>query len=180
MGEGQGMSTTKKVLIGAGIVAAGAITFALLSEEPPIRVKGGSLDIEIYAGGTQSWASDGDDWKLKSNGANISGRYNFTINVGNYCTSSGTPPPQVKELTIVVAANSARGVTIKPHLFKTRIKPKGDFEIVPNNDKIVANPNSGTVTITVKPGYGTAPEWSCTFPDGTFQEACLYKGNSCS
>ena len=178
MGDGQGMSTTKKVLIGVGIVAVGILAYSLLSEEPPIRVKGGSLDIEIYSGGTESWGDAGNDWRLKSSGTNASGKYNFTIVVGNYCTSSGTPPSIVKELTIELAG---RRVTIKPRgvVAKTMITPKGDFSSVPNNPKVVANPNSGAVKITVKPGYGTANEWSCTFPEGTFQELCLYK-SQCS
>jgi hypothetical protein len=181
MGDGQSMSTTKKVLIGVGIVAVGALAYALLapaSEEPPIRVKGGSLDIEICSGGTESWDDGGNHWKLKSSGTNGSG-YNFTILVGNYCTSSGTPPSTVKELTIGLATKS---VTIKPRGWispKTKITPKGDFIKVPNNPKIVTNPKSGAVTITVKPGYGTADEWSCTFPEDTFQELSLYRSSKC-
>ena len=66
MGDGQGMSTTKKVLIGAGIVAAGVLAYSLLSEEPPIRVKGGSLDVEILASKTEKWEKDGTDWKLRT------------------------------------------------------------------------------------------------------------------
>lgn len=167
--------------IGAAVLAAlGFGLLAILSEEPPIKVRGGSLDIEIYSGGTQYWADGGNHWKLKSSGTNWSGKYNFTIERGNYCTSSGTPPPEVEEVTIDL---KGKKVTIERHVsafLKTRITPKGDFSIVSNNNKIVTNPKSGDVTITVKPGNGTAPEWSCTFPEDTFQLLCLHKAPSCS
>ena len=180
MGDSQSMSTTNKVLIGVGIVAVGALAYALLapaSEEPPIRVKGGSLDIEICSN-SASWDDGGNEWKVNSS-SNYSNEYKFEIAVGNNCASSGPPPDKVKEVHIAVGTTS---VELRRHRSfpnfskgKTKVKPKGEFERV-NPARILANQNPGDVKITVKPGYGNEPHWSCTFPAGQFQDLWLNKG----
>jgi Pyruvate/2-oxoacid:ferredoxin oxidoreductase gamma subunit len=171
MGDGQGMSTTKKVLIGVGIAAAGVLAYSVLSEEPPIRVKGGSLDVEIRASNTAKWEPAGNEWNLKSGGTNISGNYNFTIVVGNHCSP---PPTSVKEVNIAMAQED---IQIKSHFFKTKMKTKGYFQQV--SDRLLTYSGSDTLTVTVKPGTGNNNQWQCTFPKDEFQELCLYKGTPC-
>ena len=183
MGDSKG--NLKYVVVGVTVIAVlGFGLMAIQSDEPPIKVRGGGLDIEVYGGANDAWLDGGNHWKLKSSGMNVNGLYNFDIVVGNYCTSSGTPPSAVEEAWIQVGESPAKRVQIKrhwspTHFLKTKISPKGDFTSVPGKPRIVSNPNSGAVTIIVKQGYGTASEWSCTFPDGTFQQLFLYKNTKC-
>ena len=172
------------IAIGVTVVAVLGVSSLLLSDEPPIKVRGGGLEIEVQGDANDFWDDGGNHWKLKSGGVNVKGQYNFDIFVGNYCTASGTPPATVEEAWVQIGENPAKRVQIKRHVLsthflKTKITPKGDFASVPGKPHIVANPNSGAVTIIVKPGYGTAPQWSCTFPDTTFQHLCLYKKTKC-
>lgn len=171
MGDGQSVSTTTKVAVGIGIVTVGILAYALLSEEPPIRVKGGSLDVEILASKTEKWEQDGTEWKLKSGGGNIFGKYNFKIAIGSHCSP---PPSSVKEVNIAMAQED---VQIKTNWFKTRIRTKGHFQQV--SDKLLTYSGSDAVTVTVKPGVGNNNQWQCVFPRDEFQELCLYRGTPC-
>ena len=163
-------------LAGAFVVGAaiGGIVgvLAARSDEPPIKVRGGSLDVEIMASGAEEWKQAGNDWELKSGGTNTSGTYNFTIVVGNHCSA---PPTSVKEVNIAMAEED---IQIKPLNSKTKIKTKGHFRKV--SDKLITYSGSDTVTVTVKPGVGTNPQWQCTFPRDEFQELCLYKSQPCT
>ena len=181
------------MLIGAFLVGAlliGTLLLGLLaqlgvlSEEPPIKVRGGSLDIEIVSEGSEFWEEDGDDWILKSGGVNISGNYKFSIALGSHCAASGTVPAAIKKLYVSLGpADQPPVETVelsrhKKKLFKTKVKPRGNFRPVTNKPKIVTNDTDADVTVVVTPGVD-APEWRCTFPKGTFQELCIYKGDSC-
>jgi hypothetical protein len=154
-----------------GAVVGGLTLTATRSDEPPIKVRGGSLDVEILASGTEKWEPAGRDWNLKSGGSNISGNYNFKIVVGGHCPA---PPTSVKEVNISMAQED---IQIKAHLFKTKVKTRGNFQQV--SDKLLTYPGSDVLTVTVKPGAGNSNQWTCTFPRDEFQELCLYKSGSC-
>jgi hypothetical protein len=177
MGDGQGMSTTKKALIGAGILAAaGVLAYSLLSEEPPIRVKGGGLDVVL--GGDATWEDGGDDWKVKSGGWNLSGVYYFGIDVGKSCGNSGPPPAKVKRLTLVYGGGT---YTIRRHttaLFKTKLEPKGDFSLTDPKKKTLSNAKSSALTVTAKPDGG-GQDWTCVFEAEQFEELCLDHKQPC-
>jgi hypothetical protein len=67
------------VLVGAGIVIGGILTgFVAAGDEAPIRVRNGSIDLELYGG--KKWNEDGDKkhWKLKT-GTRHSNNYGVYI-----------------------------------------------------------------------------------------------------
>ena len=164
-------------VIGAAIGGGLAFLVGRLADEPPIKVRGGGLDIELGPGAT--WEDDGTNWKVKSNGWNPLGNYNFGIVIGeNDCRDSGTPPPKVKRLTLEYGG---RTYTIRRHvtaLFKTKVEPKGHFTIAdPQYKKILTNPNTTPLKVIAKPTSGK--DWVCTFEAGTFQELCLDHKQPC-
>ena len=179
-------SKGKLTYVAIGVIVVAAVGFGLvatLSEEPPIKVRGGGLEIVIDSNDTESWVDDDDEddtWKLEADYSGAWSTYKFKIVVGNNCGSSGQTPSTAKEVTITLDGTA---VQIKRHgsLFskKTKVKPKGDFVKDANDDKILSNSKTGAVTVSVKPGVN-ANEWSCTFPDGQFQYLCLYTTSDCS
>ena len=171
----------KKVAVGVTAIAVlGFGLLAIQSDEPPIKVRGGGLEIVIDSNDTESWVDDSADWKLEADYSGVWSTYNFKIVLGNNCGSSGQTPSTAKEVTIALDGTA---VQIKRHgswfSKKTKVKPKGDFVKDANNGKILRNSKTGAVTVSVKPGVN-ANEWSCTFPDGQFQHLCLYTTSDCS
>jgi hypothetical protein len=171
----------KHVAIGAIVIAAlGFGISKLLSDEPPIKVRGGGLEIVIDSNDTESWVHDDDAWRLEAGHSGGGSTYKFKIALGKNCGSSGQTPSTANEVTIAL---DGKRVQIKRHgswfSKKTKVKPKGDFVKDGNDEKILRNSKTGAVTVSVKPGVN-ANEWSCTFPDGQFQYLCLYTTGDCS
>ena len=176
MGDGQSMSTTKKVLIGLGIVAVGVLAYALLttSEEPPIRVKKGSMHLDLLTSG-QGWNQDSPDgkvWSPKGSGKNPSHKYTLMWSL------DGTPcenPLPTQANRVEVWYSDATNVEIK-HQPSHKSQLIGSTTLSMTNDerRLTYGVGGYVARIRVTPG-----NFSCTFTAGEFLGLCLCQGAAC-
>lgn len=166
---------------------AGGKGVTILTEEPPIRVRGGGLDIEIESNGSEYWAEKGGRFQVESV-AEAKDEYNFEIILGNNCSTSGTPPTTVKQVTLDYTGVEADKVTIKSQSSwgskKSRVTPKGKFKKDPNNEKRLSYRRESTgvdgpIKVKAKPADNNKPDWDCEFPANSFQGLCLYTSRKC-
>ena len=180
MGDGQGMSTTKKVLIGLGIVAVGVIAYQLLSqsEEPPIRVKRGSMYLDLLTSGL-GWNQDdpaGKEWSPKGAGQNSAHRYNLKWSL------NGTPcrdPLPTQANRVEVWYSDETKVDIK-HLNTNKSQLSGSSTLSKTSDerRLKYGLNGYVAKVRVTPG-----NFECSFTAGEFEDLCLCQGtcpNNCS
>jgi len=143
-----------------------------------LRSASAVADSTSNSGATGRGRTPAGHWKVKSDGWNLWGDFYFGIDVGNSCGNSGTPPAEVKRLTLEYAGST---YTIRRHVtafFKSQLEPKGDFTMTDPNKKILSNTQSSALTVTAKPANG-GQDWTCVFAEGQFEELCLDHKQPC-
>jgi hypothetical protein len=175
MGGGQGMSTTKKVLIGAGIVAVGVLAYKLLStrsEEPPIRVKKGSMNLDLVTTGP-GWNQDdaaGKEWSPKGSGQNPGHKYALMWSL------NGTPchePLPTEANRVEVWYSDSANVDIKHQSTHTSKLMASRTLSQTNDERRLTYGIAGFVErIRITPG-----NFTCSFTAGEFEGLCLCHGS---
>jgi hypothetical protein len=168
----------KYVAIGAGLLAGGYLLYLALSvsDEPPIRVKGGSMYLELATSdGTVEWEAAGNSWNVKSNEKNWFHSYNFRITMSGGQCSSQTPPSEVRSARIEYPTEDVKiGTKLN---FKSAADTNGNLR--KESAKCLSLRTQDSVTkVSVKP-WPMGREWHCTFQPGQFKELCLYGKNDC-
>jgi hypothetical protein len=108
------------VIVLAGLVAAARWVY-FASEEPPIRVRNGSMNLVLDSG---TWVTNGSAWS-PSVGA-ITGKYDVKVDLaeGITCLSGTTATGNVIKITY---GDSPNPIMITPAAKKTQVTPKGGF-----------------------------------------------------
>ncbi len=141
-------------LVGAGIY----MVMSLAGDEPPIRVRNGSMEVELAWG---EWKADGDAW-TPSEGKS---RKTFTVKVfsanGHACQAGQTGSGK----EVLVRYSPKKEFSFKSAgLFnpKTKVKPKDEFaKITPPLLRYGQPDDQGYVVgVETKDGAST---WNCTF-----------------
>lgn len=183
MGDGQGMSTTKKVLIGLGIVAVGVLAYSLLtttSEEPPIRVKKGSMNLDLVTTNAnprkESWKKDdaqGRAWSPTGNRENSKELYQLTWDISAAC-----PTPVPTEAKRVRVWHTGGWVDIKHQTKRTKLNASGTLSVTTDARRIRYEGSAGTGVdkVEVWPNPNGSDQWTCTFAPDTFKGVCLCDG----
>lgn len=176
-GRGDGriaLTRTQLIAITAGAALIGAtvgfLIFSALAagDEPPIRVKGGSVGVEI----AEWWEPSGaNGWDLISSGANGPEEYYFKIvQTGGTCTSA-TPPTVAK--TVRIDHPNERFI-LQHAGHKTKLVTLG--RAAKQSPSVVHYEGAAEDFVTKiwvhDPGAGNP--WTCDFTKkGQFKEACL-------
>lgn len=168
------LSRTQLIALTAGAALVGAtvgfMIFRALAagDEPPIRVKGGSVGAEI----AQWWEPAGpNSWNLKSSGSNGSGEYYFKIVQSGGICSSTTVPTVAK--TVRVDHPNERFI-LQHNNSKTKLITLGNAaKKSPSVVHYEGEPSNYVTKIWVH-GPGAGDPWTCDFDNkGEFKEACL-------
>jgi hypothetical protein len=173
-------STKKALQIGGLIAGLGLLGYLIYKattagEEPPIRVKKGSMTIEILAAGGEQWADEqAGNWGLQSDGENSGEQYKIEITTSGMTCQS--PPATAKR--VVLSYSDGQTATFKHTLKKTKLAFKYNRNILRPNPKILeytaAGDESQYVTeIAVHTPMGGEP-WRCSLDTGQFVGLCLY------
>lgn len=158
------------LLIGAIGGAIAGFLVGLLADEPPIKVRGGGVGIEIISSNPDAkWEPKGDHWRLKAPGINFWGEYKVSLNVGSSCSASGQVPDKVKSTLLVIEGNTYEVTT---HGINTVVTPKGAFNVSANNNKLLEHGGEGGLTLKLVPPKGDT--WECRLEPGQLQELCLF------
>jgi hypothetical protein len=177
MGDGQGMSTTKKVLIGLGIVALGVLAYQLLtttSEEPPIRVKKGSMHLDLLTTGA-GWNqddSDGKEWSPKGSGQNSAHKYALTWSL-NGTPCEGALPTEANRVEVWYSDSTKVDIKHQP---SHKSKLTGSATLSKTNDerRLTYGLAGFVARVRVTPG-----NFDCSFSAGEFLGLCLCQGTAC-
>jgi hypothetical protein len=142
------------VLVGGGLY----VVMSLLGDEPPIRVRNGSMEVVLAQG---EWKDDGDAW-TPSEGKSRSA---FTVTVvsanGHACQAGQTGSG--KEVWVLYSDKSE--FTFKFAGFfnpKTKVRPKDKLAKITPQLLRYGQPDDGGFVIGVGTRSG-ANTWSCTF-----------------
>src|SRR6476660_5944163 len=174
------MLVVTAAVLGAG-AAVGILVFRALTsggDEPPIRVKGGSIYLELIGPSFPfvlgDWDDKNDHWEVHD------GRKN-SLGVAIKTTSGNCPVfmEDVKKVTFSFTPDS-NGVeitdylTIDPGGNKTKISPKdGSLGKTDHSGKKLDFPGAGYISaVTVHPKTGGPQKY--TFAKGEFEEAILF------
>lgn len=128
-----------------------------LSNEPPIRVRNGSMKITLDTG---DWNDDGDAWS-PSTGNNGGG---FTVTVdcapGFSCENGQTAIG--KEVSVLYSDKTEVTFTVAGSSGKTKVRPKNKLARATSRELQYGQPgDKGYITgVVVKDGGN---RWSCTF-----------------
>ena len=165
---------TVAFMVGAiGGIIAGFLV-ARLFDEPPIKVRGGGVGIEIISSDPDvEWEATGNHWRLKAPGINLWGEYDVNLNVGSYCSASGPVPKKVKSTLLVIEGNTYEVTT---HGINTVVKPMGGFSVSANNNKLLEHGGEGGLTLKLVSPNGDS--WECRLDPNQLQELCLFT-NGC-
>jgi hypothetical protein len=160
---------SQAALIGAGFAGAllgGAVVWCLrlfrAGDEPPIRVKGGSLHIDATGGATwKMQGTDGKKWKLDK-GSKNSDEYDVSIVAsGSGCVNNA---PRGKRVTLTYSD----GTTVE-------IKAAGNNTMVASSERLTLGNGDQRLTYS---GTGyirqvDVDSSTCTFASGDFNHAWL-------
>ena len=183
MGDGQSMSRTKKALIGLGIVAAGVLAYQLLtttSEEPPIRVKKGSMDLDVVTTRANSrkedWKMDdaqGKAWSPTGSRENSHQLYQLTWDTSATCPSAF--PTQARRVRVW---HSGTWVDIQHQTKRTKLNASGRLSKTTDPRRIRHEGLAGTGIdkVEVWPNPDGSDQWTCTFAPDKFKAICLCDG----
>ena len=161
-------------MVGAAIGGGIAFLVLRLADEPPIKVRGGGLGVEIISTKPNvEWEDTGSHWKVKAPGINFWGEYKVNFNIGSNCANSGPVPGHVKSTHLVIGDLTYEVTT---HGINTVMKPKGEWKKSSTNPMLLEHPGDGSVTIQLTEPAGKV--WECRFEAGQFQELCLHT-NGC-
>lgn len=176
MGDGQGMSTTQKVLIALGIVAVGVLAYSLLtttSEEPPIRVKKGSIILDLVSTGTEQWQQNPSDktWFI-SDGENSNEEYGIGLKIEGNPSQCQNVPAKAKIVTVTFS--SGVDFRLQHQQKKTKVNaPNGTVKKSPTR---IEYPFQGYITKLDFQGGG--PGGGCQFADEYgLKSLCLCVGS---
>lgn len=168
----------KYSLIAAGLIGGAFLLVKLIttSDEPPIRVRGGSIEAEIVKPGSAYWdhAVTGSDhqWKVLSNGENGAEEYFLkVIRNGGSCT--GAQPEKAKTVKVTQPSQT---FTVRAVQKKTVVTTgAGVLKLSAARIKYAGLASHYVDSLWVQsPGSG-AP-WECQFRErDQFVELCLCK-----
>lgn len=164
-------------LVLGGLLGGGGCYLLLqhsLSEEPPIRVKKGSMDIELL--GAAEWVPDTADpasW-IPSPGGN---RNMYHVKLFTYGSPCETPPPATA-VWAKVTYGDGQHVRISAAGNQTKLKPKDP--LVKLARTLLSHPGLGGRYVTKVELTGGSAPWQCSFAQDTFQQLCLCNTANCS
>lgn len=143
-----------------------------LADEPPIRVKKGTIEVEAFAGGAD-WDDEGaGKWALRSGGTNPSMRYYVVLKAASGATCSA--PAQAR--TAVITYSDGETVRVLPAATK-----KTNVIFTPRNAthprrellEYRALNDDGSKFVERLELVDTGGPTTCTFTSGQFQHLCL-------
>jgi hypothetical protein len=152
-----------------GLEMAGLVSFfngdALYeSDEAPIRVRNGSIDLFLESG-TERWEPVGgsDNWKSTGTGKLPDDKFYalITIKSGGSCTNGNKHSSQ----TVVVTYDNGATITIQANSQRTLVRPKdATLTVHPDDEQRLMYAQSGFIkTVTIGPTNN--PVTTCTFAD---------------
>ncbi len=155
---------------GAGLVVYAYLALTRTSDEPPIRVRGGSIDAEV----AWYWQdAGGGKWDLVSDGY-AGGAYFFKlVQSGGDCR--GSLPAQVTKLRLEHAGSASEDFTFQSNGSKTRVTTQGRAKPVASKSNLLSYANGDFVNRLWAHDQGGGQPYQCTFERGEFKEACLCK-----
>ncbi len=134
------------VVVGAVIVVIGVWSgFVLAGDEAPIRVKQGSIEIELlYAG--KEWKQDGtaQNWKMKT-GTRTSEDYELYIAPSNSANCSGGLTPKGKVIRFEYSDGAY--VQLQAQNFKTRVTANRDLVKSSNGSTLTYQTATGGISL---------------------------------
>jgi hypothetical protein len=157
------------LLIGLGLV--GCRAFRTLAEEPPIRVKKGTIEVEALAHGADWDDEGGGRWALKSGGANANLRYYVVLKApGANCQA----PTQAR--TAVITYSDGEAVRVLPAATKKTnviFTPGNATHPRPELLEYRASNDDGSKFVERLELRDNGAPTTCTFTPGQFQHLCL-------
>lgn len=123
---------TAAALVGAVIATVVVITLGPmqpLGDEPPIRVRNGSVDLQLQAGG--KWESNGGDkknWKIKGEPDRDSNQYDVVVYGANSSTcANGSTTGNPVIFTVMEGTSVVGTIEVRAAGNKTRVKSDKDL-----------------------------------------------------
>jgi hypothetical protein len=181
------MDAKTKRLVGAaiGLIALGLIgyfiyqKFIAAGDEPPIRVKKGSMEVEILANGGEEWKDEtGGKWGLQSAATNARTEYVVRLKASGFvCTPESQPePPSTTAMATIEYSDSNRllvqhvGLPTKLH-FLPRNAQRDSVNV--KLLKYSAETDDDSRFVQSIRFQGTGQPTTCTFTQGQFELLCL-------
>ena len=152
-----GLLTVSLLAIGAAIGAA-IVLGGSSSDEAPIRVKNGSLEIEIMSG-SQEWADQAGDWHI--DGAEKF-REEYEVTVAPRPDATCAPSKVASGANVQLTYSDGRVITLRSQGKKTKIQHSNVIQKVAPNRLRYAATGSGFIREVAVRGGG-APSVICTF-----------------
>jgi hypothetical protein len=152
---------TLAALAGAAVVAVGTVLGGGDSDEAPIRVKNGSLELSILST-RQAWEPAGDSGNWRIRGARRFGDFDVTAAVrpGATCGPSHT----ATGADIVLTYSDNKTIRIESAGRRTAVKPSAGVTMTVINPQQISYRPSGTGFITqLAVGNGGNPTVLCSF-----------------
>jgi len=173
---GDARARRRMILTLVGIAAAAVVLYVIwqliaASEEPTIRIKGGSVIIEL----DQAAWQDAGDMKWRHNGTRSDRqRYQASLatSAGKNCPAISNPITRV----VVDSSEAQRQVTLSFQSQRTHVQPAGAGSQMVKDSERVLRLTGGDSQFVRKmtlhsPGSGQA--WECEFAEGEFLQLTL-------
>jgi hypothetical protein len=179
------MDAKTKRLVGAaiGLIAVGLIgyfiylKFIATGDEPPIRVKKGTMEVEILAGAAEEWIDEGGgQWALKSAATNARTEYLVRLKASGYaCTPEPQPPSTTTMATVKYSDNNTLLVQHVGVPTKLHFAPRNAQRDSTNYKLLEYTPEGDDSTRFVESirFHDTGQPTTCTFTQGQFEQLCL-------
>jgi len=144
-------------LLGVGYCAA-RLLFQL-GNEPPIRVRNGSMEVVLDSANGAVWQDDGNDWS-PSEGKN-SGAFEVKVeSAGGHTCGEAGQTSRGKDVSILYSDGT--DVTFRILNSKTKVKPKDKLTKAGDRFLRLGQPGDGGF-ITKVAVKGGQVDWECTF-----------------
>jgi hypothetical protein len=160
-----------------GAIVAGALACAIAAyfkstaagDEPPIRVRGGSIELHIDTSEYARWEPEQTTWHLLSYGFNFKDEYSIKI-IQNGGSCTGTLPTAVKKVRI---KHPGEDITITSVAWKTKVDTQGNFSRISDKHIEYKGADDAHVEAIWVHGPGSGQPYTCTYAGTQFQALCL-------
>ena len=142
------------VLVGGGLY----VVMSLLGDEPPIRVRNGSMEIELGSG---KWVGNGNGWSPSA--GKPSGTYAVQVSTASAGTCPAQDPQATWQVVSITYSDKVRILLTPSGSSRTVVTPKSELENPVNAPRLLRHGMQGVGYISQIDLRGGGNPWSCTF-----------------
>jgi hypothetical protein len=142
------------ILVGGGLY----MVMSLLGDEPPIRVRNGSMDIELDSG---KWVGNGNGWSPSA--GKPSGAHAVEVRTPDASTCPAQNPQATWQVVSMTFSDNVTILLTPSASSKTVVTPKSELANPGNAPRLLRHGAPGVGYISRIDLRGNGKPWTCTF-----------------